>query len=201
MAGTASKVIILVFSRHLLWLKCHTFPYPINIKSPVWTGLTTHTHFQMAEETSSFPLWSMLSRFCCGGSDVFHSCIFEALPYTGDKSGSHLWPETKDRNKSSAQASRKPQTTLSNPTLYTCFTLLLLRDESSPILRGPSERQHGTVAMLQLGCHGNLGVIDAPALCCRLGNVLVFILPPFCGAIIHHPARSNMLVPHQQHGH
>lgn len=42
-------------------------------------------------------------------------------------------------------------------------------------------KQRGTVAMLQLGCRGNLGVIDAPAFRCRLGNALVFILPPFYG--------------------
>lgn len=125
----------------------------------------------------------MLSRFCSAGSDIFQSCIFEEVPYTSDKSGSHLWPQTKDWIKPD---SNRTHETPENPLepRFVCFfhsfiIQKLIQSHSVWALRG---EQHGTVAMLQLGCRGNLGVIDAPAFRCRLGNALVFILPPVYGA-------------------
>lgn len=45
--------------------------------------------------------------------------------------------------------------------------------------------------MVQLGCRGNLGVIDAPAVRCRLGNALVFVLPPLYGTSNPSPGHAK----------
>lgn len=49
-----------------------------------------------------------------------------------------------------------------------------------PVSRGPSEGSSmAQLPQLLQRCRGNLGVIDAPAFHCRLGDAPVFILPPF----------------------
>lgn len=101
------------------------------------------------------------------------------------KSGSHLGLESQGRIKSSAQTRQvmsllKPQETPSIPALFTSFALYCPEINPLPfrVSGGPGEGRMGRLPCFRW-VRGNLGVIDAPVFHCRLGNAMVFILPPF----------------------
>lgn len=93
----------------------------------------------------------------------------------------HIWVTSLDlifdrRPKTGLKVLHKPGSNMTHESPENPLDPRFARFFRSFIIQKIIQSQHCTV---QLGCHGNLGMTDALAFCCRLGLALVFILPPF----------------------